>query len=454
MEFSVAQVQQATGAQLYEKESRASAGGDTRVRGWSIDSRTVEEGDLFFAIRGDQFDGHQFVGAAFDRGAIAAVVSGAVNTGGLLLRVKDSVSALQTIARRARECWRKPLVGVTGSAGKTSTKEIIAELLGARFKVGKTSGNLNNHLGLPLSLLRVPEDADVAVLELGMNHAGEIRELATIARPQIGVVTNVGYAHIEFFESIDGIAAAKRELIEALPPDGVAILNADDERVVRFRDIYAGRSVTYGVSSGACMRPENIQRSATRTTFDVRGVRFETRLTGMHAISNILAGLAVASCFGIETRELVETIAGLAPGKMRGQRHEWRGALVLDDSYNSNPEAARSMLDVLKQEAVQRRIAVLGEMLELGRMSETLHRELGEYGTNSGLDVLIGVGGASRFMVEQARRAGLSENAALFFEDPESVGAFLRDFVRPGDGVLFKGSRGTHIERALAAMEA
>lgn len=452
MEFSVAQVQQATGAQLCGK-GPASAGG-VRVRGWSIDSRTVEPGELFFAVRGEKFDGHEFVSTAFERGAVAAVVSEATNSGGLLLKVNDTVAALQDVARHARDCWRKPLVGITGSAGKTSTKDIVAELLGARLRVGKTSGNFNNHLGLPLSLLRIPNDAELAVLELGMNHTGEIRELAAIARPQIGVVTNVGYAHIEYFDSIEGIAAAKRELIEELPPDGVAVLNADDERVIRFREIHPGRTITYGVSKNACVRAQNLQRGAGGTSFEVRGVQFETRLAGAHAISNILAGLAVASCFGIAAEELVERVAELLPGKMRGQRHEWRGALILDDSYNSNPEAARSMLDALKHEKARRRIAVLGEMLELGHMSERLHRELGEYGVASGLDLLIGVRGASRFMVEGARRAGLSEAAALFFDDPESAGAFLRDFVRSGDAILFKGSRATHVERALATMEA
>ena len=453
MEFSVAQVQQATGAQLLGNEQHTPASGEVRVRGWSIDSRSVEAGDLFFAIKGEHLDGHDFVAAALQRGAVAAVVSEPVSATGLRLRVADTVVALQDVARYARNGWPKPLVGVTGSAGKTSTKDIVAELLGVRLRVGKTSGNFNNHLGLPLSLLRIPADCDAAVLELGMNHAGEIRHLATIARPQIGVVTNVGYAHIENFSSIEGIAAAKRELIEALPEDGVAVLNADDARVVRFRETHRGRTVTYGVSPGAEIRAEYMQRCPASTVFAVRGVRFETTLTGAHAISNILAGIAVADCFGIERSELTDCIAGLKPGKMRGERHRWRGAMVLDDSYNSNPEAARSMLDTLKQEPAQRRIAVLGEMLELGHMAGQLHADLGAYAANLGLDLLIGVRGASSEMVNQARKAGLRDEEALFFEDPESAGSFLREFVRPGDAILFKGSRGTHVERALAAME-
>ncbi|MBV8549889.1 MAG: UDP-N-acetylmuramoyl-tripeptide--D-alanyl-D-alanine ligase [Acidobacteriaceae bacterium] len=453
MEFTVAQVQKATGAQLLGN-SRHMGSAETRVRGWSIDSRTVNEGDLFFAIKGEHFDGHSFLGVAFERGASAAVVSTtAANAFGPLLEVADTIDALQRLARWAREEWNRPLVAVTGSAGKTTTKDIIADFLSVRLRVAKTIGNLNNHIGLPLSLLRIPADAEAGVFEMGMNHAGEIRHLACIAQPQFGVITNVGYAHVESFDSIDGVAAAKRELIEALPADGVAILNADDARVLRFRDVHRGRTITYGISRAADILAEEVSIGASSSAFTVRGVRFETRLTGRHAVSNILAGLAVATLFDIAPSELVNNVAQLAPGKMRGERHEWRGATVLDDCYNSNPEAARSMIDVLKAEPARRRIAVLGEMLELGHMAEALHRDLGRHAADSGVDVLIGVQGVSRLMVEEARRAGLDNHAAMFFEDPESAGEFLRDFARPGDAILFKGSRGTHVERALATME-
>ncbi|HEY7303679.1 MAG TPA: UDP-N-acetylmuramoyl-tripeptide--D-alanyl-D-alanine ligase [Bryobacteraceae bacterium] len=447
MEFSLAQVQEVTGAQMLD------ANGDLPVRGWSIDSRTLNKGDLFFAIKGERSDGHTFVESAFERGAAGAVVSEEATHAGPLLRVPDTLQALQTLAQWARRQWARPVVAVTGSAGKTSTKEIIAACLGVRFRTGKTTGNLNNHLGLPLTLLRLPEDAEVAVVEIGMNHSGEIRHLAAIAEPQIGVITNVGYAHVEFFDSIDGVAAAKRELVEALPQNGVAILNADDERVFRFREAHRGRSITYGLCPHADIRAENLELHAGGAVFTVDGVRFETALAGRHSISNILAGLAVATAFHVPLSELTPVVAGLLTGKMRGERYAWRGATVLDDSYNSNPEAARSMLDVLRDEPARRRIAVLGEMLELGHMAERLHRELGAYAAQSGVDVLVGVRGASRLMVEEAQKAGLAGNAALFFEDPEPAGDFLREFVRPGDAILFKGSRGTHVERALAAME-
>lgn len=452
MELTLEQVTEATGA----RPASGSGGfsGSARATGWSIDSRTISPGDLFFAIKGDVFDGHTFVPQVLERGAVGAVVSEPVDgVSGLLLRVSDTVRALQQAGQFARRVWGRQIVAITGSAGKTGTKDIIAALLGMRFRVGKTAGNLNNHLGLPLSLLRMPSDAEVGVIEMGMNHAGEIRELARIAQPQIGVITNVGYAHVEAFDSIEGVAAAKRELIEELPADGIAVLNADDPRVFAFRDYHCGRMVSYGFAEGADIRAVQFESGPGGSAFTVHGVRFHTSLTGRHSVSNILAGLAIANLSGLGFEELVPVVNALQPSKMRGERYVHRGVTVLNDSYNSNPEAARSMLDVLRNETALRRIAVLGEMRELGHMAEKLHRDLGSYAARVGVDVLIGVGGASRFMVEQAIQSGFSSRTALFFEDPQSAGTYLHEFAAPGDVVLFKGSRGTRVEQALAEME-
>jgi len=242
-------------------------------------------------------------------------------------------------------------------------------------------------------------------------------------------------------------------LIEALPETGVAVLNADDPRVLAFRAAHAGRSVTYGFSDQADVRATELETSAEGAAFTVCGTRFRTMLTGRHAVSNILAALAVATLFDIAPAELAGTVARLAAGDMRGERRQWRGATILNDSYNSNPEAARSMIDVLRAEPAERRIAVLGEMLELGRLAESLHRDLGNYVARAGVDVLVGVRGVSRFMVDEAKSAGMT-HAAFFFDNSEDAGQFLREFARPGDAILFKGSRGAHVERALAAMEA
>ena len=420
-----------------------------KVTGWSVDTRTQNPGDVYFALRGPNFDGNEFVPAAIERGAAAVVVTQAHGLEVPELVVPDTLKALQSLARWARVQWGGTVVGVTGSAGKTTTKDAIAHLLSSQMTVGRTIGNLNNHVGVPVSILRLPDDARVAVLEMGMNHAGEIRELANIARPNIGVVTNVGYAHIEFFDSIDGVATAKRELIEALPADGIAVLNGDDPRVARFAAAHSGRSITFGFSETADVRAESAQFAADGSRFRALGVDYETPLTGRHAVMNLLAALAVATALRIAAERLREAVQSFAVGKMRGEKLEHNGILVWNDCYNSNPEAARSMLDVLGAAPAARRIAVLGEMLELGRAAEDLHRQVGRYAASSGVDLLVGVRGHAREMIEAARAAGLANGAAVFFEDPVEAGEFARDAARPGDAILFKGSRGVHVERAL-----
>jgi len=419
---------------------------DVRVSGWSTDSRTLVPGDLFFALSGPNFDGSAFVQNALARGAAGAVSN--TPSAGPVLVVPDVLRALQKLAAWARCAWGGDIVAVTGSAGKTSTKEVIADLLAPHMPAGRTGGNLNNHIGVPLSLLRLPEEAGVGVIEIGMNHAGEIRELVEVARPRVAVVTNVGYAHAENFEDgIEGVAMAKRELIEALPSDGVAILNADDPRVSRYEG--PGTKITFGIDHPADVRAEQVVFGKIATTFRVAGAGFETSLPGRHSVLNILAGIAVARVYGIPAGELVDSVAHLKPGKMRGERLSYRGILILNDSYNSNPEAARVMLDVLRDTPAERRIAVLGEMLELGRWSETLHRDVGRYAAQCGVSVLMGIRGAARALVDAAVKAGLPEAAAYFFDTPESAGEHLRGIAQEGDAVLFKGSRGTRVEKAL-----
>ena len=419
-----------------------------KVTGWSVDTRTQNAGDLYFALRGPNHDGHDFVGAALARGAAGVVVertTGAPNE----LVVSDTLEALQELAAWARAKWGGTVVGVTGSAGKTTTKDAIAQLLAVELPVGKTAGNFNNHVGVPLSILSLADGCRAAVLEIGMNHAGEIRRLAAIAKPEVGVVTNVGYAHAEYFDSIEGVAAAKRELIEALPRAGVAVLNADDARVLAFRDAHPGRSVTFGFSEWADVRGEAAQFSADGARFRAVGVDFETGLAGRHAVMNLLAAIAVAGVFGIAPERLREPVRSFAIGKMRGQRSEHNGVAVWDDCYNSNPEAAQSMIDVLRETPAAARIAVLGEMLELGRAGEELHRQVGRYAAEHGIDWLIGVRGQARAMVEAAAAAGLPRGRARFFEDPAEAGEFARLTAGPGDAILFKGSRGVKVERAI-----
>lgn len=420
------------------------------VEGWSVDSRTIRPGELFFALKGPRYDGHDFVGQALAAGACGAVVSRAPDVvAGPLLRVADTQRALWDAARWARARFRGRVIGVTGSAGKTTTKEAIAALLATAMKVGRSEGNLNNQIGVPLSILRLPDDGEAAVLELAMNRRGEIRELAELARPEIGVVTNVGHAHAGFFESLEEIALAKRELIEALAPAGVAVLNADDPRVAAFASIHPGPVLTFGFGEQAHVRATDAVWGAEGSRFRVEGVLFESPLPGRHGILNVLAALAVARLFGLRLENLREPVRRLEAGQMRGRRFTHRGVTILDDCYNSNPEALQAMLETLRATPARRRIAVLGEMLELGRWAEALHREAGRRIVECGVDVLVGVRGAARYMVEEAVRAGMPPGAAFFFEEPEQAGRFLRQLLEEGDAVLFKASRGVRLERAL-----
>jgi len=422
---------------------------EAQVTGWSVDSRTLRPGDLFFALRGPTHDGHRYVAEVLQSGAAGAVVDRAIDRNPAVFKVEDSLAALQTLASSARREWAGDVVGVTGSAGKTTTKDVIAELLSEGITTAKTVGNLNNHVGMPLSLLRVEEQACIAVLEMGMNHAGEIRALAEIARPNVGVVTNVGAAHMESFDSIEGIAAAKRELIEALPLEGTAVLNADDVRVAAFAGVHPGKVVTYGQSEDANVRAEDVRFSEDGLAFRVGATRFESSLTGRHSVSNLLAGIAVAGIYGIAPDRLTDRIRNIQPGKMRGERFRHNGILVFNDCYNSNPDAAQAMLAVLRDVPARRRIAVLGEMLELGRWAEPLHRAVGNYAAECGIDVLVGLRGAACYMLDAAKRSGLRADAAFFFDDPVPAGQLVRSLAEPGDAVLFKGSRGVHVELAL-----
>ena len=348
------------------------------VTGWSVDTRTLQPGDLFFALRGPNHDGHAYIDVALEKGAVA-VVGQALAGAQRSCVVPDSLAALQNLAAWAREQWGGRVVGVTGSAGKTTAKDAIAHLLATELPVGKTVGNLNNHVGVPLSILRLPDESRVGVLEMGMNHAGEIRALAAIAKPDIGVVTNVGYAHVEAFDSIEGVALAKRELIEALDPQaGIAVLNADDPRVLRFREIHPGRAITFGFSRcGGCAcdghrlhhRRHTLPRRRRRFLYDARGPARRSEPAGRHR-----RGARFRNSAGAPAR----TPWRRSPSaRMRGERLEHNGVIIWNDCYNSNPEAVGAMLDVLRATPARRHIAVLGEMLELGHAAEMLHRQAG-----------------------------------------------------------------------------
>ena len=425
------------------------------VQGYSIDSRTVGAGQLFFAVKGERLDGHDFVEQALGNGAVAAVVRkdqlGRFAGRSRLLAVDDTLVALQALATAVRKLWGKPLIGVTGSAGKTTTKEAIAHVLSARFRVLKSEGNFNNHFGLPLMLLKLEPEHDLAVIEMGMSHAGEIRALAKIAQPEIGVVTNVAPVHLEFFDSLAGIARAKYELIESLPAGGTAILNADDEYVSQFGRDFKGRVVMYGTSAGANVRAENIQsKGAEGSEFEVvmGSVRERARLplVGEHNVVNALAAVAVGIERGLTPSEAVAALATLAPADKRGQVLQVGNIKVINDCYNSNPKALDAMVDALATMAAKRRIVVAGEMLELGPAGEQLHRQAGQHIAEKKIDALLGVRGLAQAMVEGARQSGAR---AEFVATPEEAGEWLARETKDGDVVLLKASRGVKLEKAL-----
>jgi len=462
--LSAAEIAAATGG-------RVTSGNPThRVERWSIDTRSLQPGDLFVAIRGDRFDGHAFVAAALAAGAAGAVVTAApvlpeAGKGGpapLLIEVADTTRALQDGAREMRRRAGAKVVAITGSAGKTTTKELAAAFLAAKYSVFRNKGNLNNHIGLPLSLLELRTRPDVAVVELGMNHAGEIRTLIGIAEPDVRVWTNVGDAHLGFFASADAIADAKGEILDQARPGDLLIANADDERIAaRIRD-FAGRTVTFGLSAAAQVRGSDVEHlgldgmAATVTT--PRGeMRMRTPLLGTGNLLNLLAAAAVAVELGVPLPAIADRAASMAPAPHRGELLRLPGGITLiDDSYNSSPAALkRSLETVHAATGSARKIAVLGEMLELGAHAERLHQECGRAAADAGLSLLIAVGGdGAQWLADSARRAGMAESAVLYVPTSNDASEIALRKVRPGDLILVKGSRGIRTDLVVDRLKA
>ena len=429
--------------------------GREMAMGYSIDSRTVQQGELFFAVKGDRLDGHDFVEASLAQGAAAAVVRkdqmARYSSSAGLLAVDDTLVALQTLATAVRKLWGKTAIGITGSMGKTTTKEAVSHLLATRYRVHRTKGNFNNHFGLPLGLLTLEPEYDLAVVEMGMSHAGEIATLARIALPNQAVVTNVAPVHLEYFDSIAGIARAKYELIEALPSSGTAFLNADDEYVGQFGRDFKGTVILYGLKATASVRAENVESLGSQgTRFDLisHGLRqsVTSPLLGMHNVFNVLAAAAVALQHDISPSQIAEALPALQPAVKRGQVVQLGNITVLYDCYNSSPKALTAAVDTLAAMPARRRIVVAGEMLELGPSGEQLHRDCGRHIAESKLDFLLGVRGLAKTMVEAALEAGMK---AEFVATPEEAGEWLAREVRDGDVVLLKASRGVKLEKAL-----
>lgn len=424
-----------------------------------IDSREIKPEAVFFAVRGERLDGHDFVQQALEKGAVGAVVSRVPgNVDKPLIQVDDPTRALQRLASAIRDRYDVTLIGITGSAGKTTTKEMIATLIGSERRVHKSWGNFNNQIGAPLCLDNMPDDAQVVVSEMGMNHAGEIAEIAGLMRPHVGVYTNIAPVHIEFFGTIEGIAAAKRELLENVIPGGTIVVNNDNEHVVRISQGFNGRRVTYGVENDAEYRATNIRERGllgTRFTLKAEGSdrEFELALPGRHNLDNLLAAIATARAVGISWDGIERGVRDVKPAYHRGVIVPFRGAQIYDDTYNSNPYALARTLELMTQAEVSgRRIAVIGDMLELGEQELQFHRDAGR-GIPRSIDMVVGVGKRSQALLEGAREAGFDAAVLHRFENAEQAGEFLRGEVRDGDLVLIKGSRGVGLDKAVAMLE-
>ena len=440
----------------------AAGSGRVEFSGVSIDTRTLRAGELYVGIRGDRFDGAEFSAAAVEAGAAGIVVprgrEHAVRTGDavapVVIVVDDTTVALQALAHAARMASGTKVVAITGSAGKTTTKEVTAEFLGAKYRVIRNRGNLNNHIGLPLSLMELTAGPDVAVVELGMNHAGEISTLVRLAEPDVRVWTNVGEAHLGFFASVDAIADAKAEILEGATAGSLLVANADDDLVASRTARFAGRVVTFGIDRAADVRATRVvDRGIDGTTAHVTTPRgsfnLETPLIGRGNLANILAATAVGVHFDVPLDDMAARAATLTPAHHRGDvLRLGRGVIVIDDSYNANPTATRRAIDVLTvSRPAGRRVAVIGEMLELGDHGEALHRGVGEAAARAEVDQLVAIAVA-------AVMAGLPKERAHYFATSADAANAFAAYVAEGDLVLVKGSRGVRTDLVVDRLKA
>jgi UDP-N-acetylmuramoyl-tripeptide--D-alanyl-D-alanine ligase len=443
--------------------------GQTVFDGVSIDTRSIRRGELYIGIRGERFDGADFAAAAVAAGAAGVVVPrgrgsalGEAAGSSVVIEVGDTTAALQALSRRVRAASGAKVVAITGSAGKTTTKEVTAEFLGVKYRVSRNRGNLNNHIGLPLSLLELTARPDVAVVELGMNHAGEIRTLVGIAEPDVRVWTNVGEAHLGFFATVDAIADAKAEILEGSNASTVLIVNGDDDRITARTRSFAGQKLTFGLELPADIQAfdvadRGVDGTSASIATPVGTFKLHTPLIGRGNLFNIMAATAVGISFGVPLAAMAERASALKPASHRGDVLRLaRGVVVIDDSYNANPTATEKALDVLRSsQSAGRRVAVLGEMLELGDQAIALHRRVGEYAAAAGVDELVAVGGPpARALADAASGTGLILGEVRYFETSDEAAEQVSSLTKERDLVLVKGSRGARTDKIVDRLKA
>jgi UDP-N-acetylmuramoyl-tripeptide--D-alanyl-D-alanine ligase len=439
------------------------------VRRLSTDSRDIRAGDLFVALKGERYDGRTFVGDAVKRGALGAILQGNGWTGELpagrsskaaaaiMVGVPDPLIAYQQLAAHHRSRFRIPLVAVTGSNGKTTTKEMVARVLAERGSVLKTEGNLNNRIGVPQTLLGLARAHKAAVIEMGVDQKGQTARLCEIARPTIGLITNIGPDHLQFFGSMEGSAQAKGELLEYLPADGAIVLNADDAYYEYLASRAQCRIVSFGLSESAQVRATDVQADARRGQTFTLQLPGETRATkvmlpahGLHNLSNALAAAAVGHAQGLSGATIAKGLARFKPAAMRSQVVTARGIRIINDAYNANPASMKAAIALLAEMANGgRTIAVLGDMLELGAEEQAMHQDVGTYVATHGISVLVACGGLSRHIAQGARAAGIAAARVHEVADSAAAAAAARRLARAGDVVLVKGSRGMKMEKVV-----
>ena len=447
--LSISQIADLAGAKLEQGVGKA------LVERISTDSRTIKKGELFVALRGENFDGHKFAEDVAKSGAAGAIVdlkwNGKAPKTFAIIRAEDTLLAYQNLAANYRKSLPIKVLGITGSNGKTSTKDFAASVLGRKFRVAKTQGNFNNHVGLPRTILDATSEHEVGVWELGMNHPGEIAALAKIAAPDAAIITNIGVAHIEFMGSRDAIATEKGALAEAVGAEGTVILNADDPFSKKIAERTRAQVILAGTSEGM-IRAIDIQQSADGSEFTIiegaHRCRAQLPVPGIHMVQNALLAVAAGRAFGLSLEEAAGGLASAPLTKARLQIKEINGVQFLDDSYNANPDSMKAALQTLVElDADGKRIAVLGEMRELGKETQRGHEEVGECAASLGVDHLIGIGEMGAVIARAAVKAGLKESLAV--GSTSEAADRLIEIAEPGDLVLIKGSRLARTEEVI-----
>ena len=445
LELSIKKIAEAVGGKLYGP-------GDEMISAVSTDTRTIKKGCLFIAIVGEKFDGHQFISKAFEQGAAAVISRIPVDTDRPVILVEDTRKAYGALAAYYRSLFPVFLVGVTGSVGKTSTKEMIYTVMSQKYHVLKTQGNFNNDIGLPKTLLEMDSGHTGAVIEMGMSALGEISYLSQIAKPNLGVITNIGVSHLENLGTRDNILKAKLEILDGMDDSAKLILNKDNDKLASLENVMKDRIRYFGIENPADVTAEEICQQGNSTVFTVvyEGRRYPAKIPaiGIHNVYNALAGFLVGIEIGLTPHEIIASYENYQNSGMRQNVTEYDGIKVIADCYNASPDSMKAAIEVISHvECTGKRIAVLGDMLELGQLSAQFHKEVGKMVANSKIDLLLCYGTEALHICEGAKQAGFGE--VFHFHSKENMVSYIKSVLQKGDAIIFKASRGVCLEEVM-----